>query len=150
MWLDGIKRFASRLGRVRRKSRALTESAASREAPYDTEFDTTWHGDHWQNLLSSPLDARHYVMEDWTYTPPPPTKPRRPHPRPSASGARSRNSARTDGAKKKRDWEVAPTKVWRSFPSTKKSASESRDRSIAREQPFISHAPHKPLLPMCQ
>lgn len=71
MWLDGIKRFASRLGRVRRKSRALTESAASREAPYDTEFDTTWHGDHWQNLLSSPLDARHYVMEDWTYTPPP-------------------------------------------------------------------------------
>jgi hypothetical protein len=71
MWLDGIKRFASRLGRARRKSRALAESAASREAPYDTEFDTTWHGDHWQNLLSSPLDARHYVMEDWTYTPPP-------------------------------------------------------------------------------
>ncbi|HGL6720419.1 hypothetical protein NTJ56_04905 [Burkholderia contaminans] len=69
MWLDGIKRFASRLGRVRRKSRALAESASSREAPYDTEFDTTWHGDHWQNLLSSPLDARHYVMEDWT--PPP-------------------------------------------------------------------------------
>ena len=71
MWLDGIKRFASRLGRVRRKSRALVESASSREAPCDTEFDTTWHGDHWQNLLSSPLDARHYVMEDWTYTPPP-------------------------------------------------------------------------------
>ncbi|AWV00950.1 hypothetical protein DM992_16620 [Burkholderia sp. JP2-270] len=68
MWLDGIKRFASRLGRVRRKSRALAESA--REAPCDTEFDTTWHGDHWQNLLASPLDARHYVMEDWTYTPP--------------------------------------------------------------------------------
>jgi len=67
MWLDGIKRFASRLARVRRKSRALAES---REAPCDTEFDPTWHGDHWQNLLASPLDARHYVMEDWTYTPP--------------------------------------------------------------------------------
>jgi hypothetical protein len=47
----------------------LAESA--REAPCDTEFDMTWHGDHWQNLLASPLDARHYVMEDWTYTPPP-------------------------------------------------------------------------------
>ncbi|WP_133647822.1 hypothetical protein [Paraburkholderia flava] len=28
-------------------------------------FDPVWHGDHWQNLLSSPMDARHYVMEDW-------------------------------------------------------------------------------------
>ncbi|MBJ9620988.1 hypothetical protein [Burkholderia multivorans] len=68
MWLDGIKRFATRLARVRRKSRALAET--SRTAPCDTEFDPTWHGDHWQNLLASPLDARHYVMEDWTYTPP--------------------------------------------------------------------------------
>jgi predicted alpha/beta hydrolase family esterase len=25
-----------------------------------------WHGDHWQNLLSSPMDARRYVMEDWS------------------------------------------------------------------------------------
>ncbi|WP_404982825.1 MULTISPECIES: hypothetical protein [unclassified Caballeronia] len=30
------------------------------------EFDPAWRGDHWQNLLSSPMDARHYVMEDWT------------------------------------------------------------------------------------
>jgi hypothetical protein len=30
------------------------------------EIDPAWHGDHWQNLLSSPMDARHYVMEDWT------------------------------------------------------------------------------------
>jgi hypothetical protein len=30
------------------------------------DFDPVWHGDHWQNLLSSPMDARHYVMEDWT------------------------------------------------------------------------------------
>jgi hypothetical protein len=29
-------------------------------------FDPMWHGDHWQNLLSSPMDARHYVMEDWS------------------------------------------------------------------------------------
>jgi hypothetical protein len=30
------------------------------------EFDPVWHGDHWQNLLSSPMDARRYVMEDWS------------------------------------------------------------------------------------
>jgi hypothetical protein len=29
-------------------------------------FDPMWHGDHWQNLLSSPMDARRYVMEDWS------------------------------------------------------------------------------------
>jgi hypothetical protein len=31
----------------------------------------SWHGDHWQNLLCSPMDARHYVMEDWTVMPEP-------------------------------------------------------------------------------
>jgi len=31
----------------------------------------SWHGDHWQNLLCSPMDARHYVMEDWTVLPEP-------------------------------------------------------------------------------
>ncbi|MGF6877021.1 hypothetical protein [Paraburkholderia sp. MM5477-R1] len=30
------------------------------------DFDPMWHGDHWQNLLSSPMDARRYVMEDWS------------------------------------------------------------------------------------
>lgn len=34
-------------------------------------FHPVWHGDHWQNLLSSPMDARHYVMEDWTTASPP-------------------------------------------------------------------------------
>jgi hypothetical protein len=37
----------------------VTESASA------LDFDPAWHGDHWQNLLSSPMDARHYVMEDW-------------------------------------------------------------------------------------
>jgi len=32
---------------------------------------SSWHGDHWQNLLCSPMDARHYVMEDWTFMPEP-------------------------------------------------------------------------------
>ena len=34
------------------------------------DFDPAWHGDHWQNLLSSPMDARRYVMEDWTISNP--------------------------------------------------------------------------------
>jgi len=34
------------------------------------DFDPAWHGDHWQNLLSSPMDARRYVMEDWTFAAP--------------------------------------------------------------------------------
>jgi predicted alpha/beta hydrolase family esterase len=30
------------------------------------EFNPMWHGDHWQNLLASPMDARRYVIEDWS------------------------------------------------------------------------------------
>jgi hypothetical protein len=50
-------------------------SRSLRKAPVDRarqtagsafDFDPMWHGDHWQNLLSSPMDARHYVMEDWS------------------------------------------------------------------------------------
>jgi len=33
------------------------------------DLDPSWHGDHWQNLLSSPIDARHYIMENWTLPP---------------------------------------------------------------------------------
>ncbi|AJY41069.1 hypothetical protein I6G56_15410 [Burkholderia humptydooensis] len=61
--LNGIKRFAHRLGIVRRSNAAGRAPAAS--DMFASEFDSTWHGDHWQNLLASPLDARHYVMEDW-------------------------------------------------------------------------------------
>jgi hypothetical protein len=45
------------------------------DAPRATgEFDAygAWHGDHWHNLLCSPMDARHYVMEDWSLQPEPP------------------------------------------------------------------------------
>ena len=53
------------------KSLAAPSITPETEAFSALEFDPAWHGDHWQNLLASPLDARHYVMEDWTYTPPP-------------------------------------------------------------------------------
>ncbi|MBI0326029.1 hypothetical protein [Burkholderia plantarii] len=60
--LDRLKRFAHRHGMLRRHKKI---KAAPAIYALDAEFDTTWHGDHWQNLLASPLDARHYVMEDW-------------------------------------------------------------------------------------
>ncbi|POR48247.1 hypothetical protein B0G62_115133 [Paraburkholderia eburnea] len=37
----------------------------------------SWHGDHWHNLLCSPMDARHYVMEDWSLQSEPPESPAR-------------------------------------------------------------------------
>jgi hypothetical protein len=55
-----IKRVAQWL-----KSLAAPSIAPATEAASPLEFDPAWHGDHWQNLLSSPMDARHYVMEDW-------------------------------------------------------------------------------------
>ncbi|AOJ68063.1 MULTISPECIES: hypothetical protein [Burkholderia] len=61
--LNGIKRFAHRLGIARRNN--STGRAPAAPTMFASEFDATWHGDHWQNLLASPLDARHYVMEDW-------------------------------------------------------------------------------------
>jgi hypothetical protein len=45
--------------------RSLVVPDATGNASHSLDFDPAWHGDHWQNLLSSPMDARHYVMEDW-------------------------------------------------------------------------------------
>jgi hypothetical protein len=47
------------------KSLIAPSLAPETESASLLEFDPAWHGDHWQNLLSSPMDARHYVMEDW-------------------------------------------------------------------------------------
>ncbi|WNC90599.1 hypothetical protein RI103_04350 [Paraburkholderia sp. FT54] len=45
---------------------ASGQSATAAETPSIFEIDPMWHGDHWQNLLSCPMDARRYVMEDWS------------------------------------------------------------------------------------
>ena len=59
-----LKRFAAWLLRVLRPEAAST--GVTNGVPASVlEFDPFWHGDHWQNLLASPMDARHYVMEDW-------------------------------------------------------------------------------------
>ena len=50
--------------------RTLVGPHAVMESHSALDFDPAWHGDHWQNLLSSPMDARRYVMEDWTISSP--------------------------------------------------------------------------------
>ncbi|MFM0593967.1 MULTISPECIES: hypothetical protein [Paraburkholderia] len=50
------------------QSEARAEMTGSSAFQLDPMFPVSpaWHGDHWQNLLSSPMDARRYVMEDWS------------------------------------------------------------------------------------
>ncbi|MGF6481668.1 hypothetical protein [Paraburkholderia sp. JPY419] len=47
-------------------AKVIPGQPATADASTVFDFDPMWHGDHWQNLLSSPMDARHYVMEDWS------------------------------------------------------------------------------------
>ena len=62
---DFFKRVASCLARsgAPQREAALTSMPARRGTSALPEI--AWHGDHWTNLLSSPMDARHYVLEEW-------------------------------------------------------------------------------------
>ncbi|MFL9966251.1 hypothetical protein PQR02_35685 [Paraburkholderia sediminicola] len=63
MLLNEIRRLVLRL------THSHTKAASEPRVPPTADslgFDVMWHGDHWQNLLSCPMDARHYVMEDWS------------------------------------------------------------------------------------
>jgi len=64
MLLNECRRLAVWLGRSLHKAPTDARTQAAASSVFD--FDPMWHGDHWQNLLSSPMDARHYVMEDWS------------------------------------------------------------------------------------
>ncbi|CAD6551554.1 hypothetical protein ACFQ3P_30315 [Paraburkholderia sabiae] len=66
MLFDTLRRIAAHLFRPTNAAPA-SDTLAQRASAL--EFDPMWHGDHWQNLLSSPMDARHYVIEDWSLTP---------------------------------------------------------------------------------
>ncbi|WP_109477984.1 hypothetical protein [Paraburkholderia sp. C35] len=66
MLFDTLRRLAAHLF-PSTKGAPLSDSPLHR--PSLLEFDPMWHGDHWQNLLSSPMDARHYVIEDWSLMP---------------------------------------------------------------------------------
>jgi hypothetical protein len=67
MLMTDLKRLILWFTRSHHATEVRAEAASKRQASV-LEFDPVWHGDHWQNLLSSPMDARHYVMEDWTTT----------------------------------------------------------------------------------
>jgi hypothetical protein len=58
------KQLLGRLMRIWHAPKAI--SSPTRAPAPVVDFDPFWHGDHWQNLLASPMDARHYVMEDWS------------------------------------------------------------------------------------
>jgi hypothetical protein len=65
MLSDIIHRVVAWFAHSSEKSAAQKKS----DSPAEFQVDPVWHGDHWQNLLSSPMDARHYVMEDWSVAP---------------------------------------------------------------------------------
>ncbi len=69
MLLDIIRRLAARLVHFPNSSGKSPAPFAQASATPDYSIDPMWHGDHWQNLLSSPMDARRYVMEDWSVSP---------------------------------------------------------------------------------
>jgi hypothetical protein len=60
--LPEIKRFAGRLLHPRHGATVTVARASSPAALGEMAYHC---GDHWQNLLASPMDARHYVLEDW-------------------------------------------------------------------------------------
>jgi hypothetical protein len=65
MLLNEFRRILAWFSHSRREAPADgAQQAVASSSSFD--FDPMWHGDHWQNLLSSPMDARHYVMEDWS------------------------------------------------------------------------------------
>jgi len=65
MQFSEIRRILSNLIPHLERSPAASPLPPEPSQPSALEFDPMWHGDHWQNLLASPMDARHYVVEDW-------------------------------------------------------------------------------------
>jgi hypothetical protein len=62
MAFQSLQRLATHLKHMRP---AASAERAVREF-VKIDYDPTWNGvGHWQNLLSSPMDARNYVLQDW-------------------------------------------------------------------------------------
>lgn len=72
MLLELIKRLSAALRDDSDPITAVAYRAAEGREPLlaVVSGETSWHGDHWANLLASPMDARHYVLEDWSMPPP--------------------------------------------------------------------------------
>jgi hypothetical protein len=76
--MDGKLQEVIMLKSLRRCFRWLVQTGNTATSTAE-ELDAygSWHGDHWHNLLCSPMDARHYVMEDWSLQLEPPAAPGR-------------------------------------------------------------------------
>jgi hypothetical protein len=67
MLFNELRRLMTWLTQSHAKTAAnLSGAADESSSALAFDPDPAWHGDHWQNLLSSPMDARRYVMEDWS------------------------------------------------------------------------------------
>jgi hypothetical protein len=65
-----ISGFNKALAHLSNALRGDARDRAAASTATHSKFDRApnWHGDHWQNLLSSPMDARRYILEDWNDT----------------------------------------------------------------------------------
>ncbi|WGS49083.1 hypothetical protein LFL96_15080 [Paraburkholderia sp. D15] len=66
MLFSELRRIISWLTRSSTQTQAGRSEASAETEDSALQFEPVWHGDHWQNLLASPMDARRYVMEDWS------------------------------------------------------------------------------------
>ena len=65
--INGLNKALSQLADAFRTSPSDEETLDAVAANVN-DAALSWHGDHWQNLLSSPMDARRYILEDWNDT----------------------------------------------------------------------------------
>lgn len=67
--MNGFNRALAHLSHaLRRHTADADEQRVLSDGPMSDDSTPNWHGDHWQSLLSNPMDARRYILEDWTET----------------------------------------------------------------------------------
>ena len=65
--INGLNRVLAQLTQALRSDDNKAAGDSSRM--FQRDATPGWHSsDHWQNMLACPLDARRYVLEDWSDT----------------------------------------------------------------------------------
>lgn len=66
--MNGFNRALAQLSQALRGA-GHESSPDSADRNFERESTPSWHAnDHWQNLLACPMDARRYILEDWSDT----------------------------------------------------------------------------------
>lgn len=66
--MNGFNRALAQLSQALR-GLGDAQSSVTPERNFHNESTPGWHtNDHWQNLLACPMDARRYILEDWSDT----------------------------------------------------------------------------------